>query len=98
MFCVWDHRGFRLKVLGTFQVFDELLYVVIGNTGGESQFSRLDHEWLALRMVGRHQSQAEHTVDYLFEGSAGAARFFFEQPGYVVIEGKGGSHIMMIIT
>jgi len=64
----------------------ELFDFVVCERGGQSQFSRLDYEGLVRRTVGRHQPEAENTVDYFLERSSGAPALLFEEGSHIVVE------------
>jgi hypothetical protein len=44
------------------------------------------------------QAQAEQVVHDDFERLAAAAHFLFEEHGDVVVDGKSGAHIMMLMA
>jgi hypothetical protein len=79
-----------------FQFIQQLHYVVIVEAGGKSKISRSYYKRLAMRLLGSHQSEAEKMVDYLFERGTGSPTLFIQEAGNVVVQRKGGSHIMML--
>lgn len=55
-----------------------------------------DHKRLPLRLARRTQAHAQEVIYGFFEGFSGSAGFLLQPPGYIVIEGKCRSHIMML--
>lgn len=63
----------------------------------QSQSYWLHDKWFSGRLFRSRQAQPQKAIDDLFERFAGFARFFVKQAGYVVIERKSSSHIMMLV-
>jgi hypothetical protein len=83
-------------VCRAFQLIQQLRYVVIVEAGGKSKVPRSYYKRLAMRLLGSYQSEAEKMVDYLFERGAGSPALFIQEAGNVVVQRKGGSHILML--
>jgi hypothetical protein len=49
-----------------------------------------------LFLVCGHETPAENAIDGSLEGIPGTADLLFEESGDIVVDGKGGSHIMML--
>jgi hypothetical protein len=79
-----------------FHLIEQLRHVVIVEADGKSKVPRSYYKRLAMRLFGSHQSEAEKMVDYLFERSAGAPALFIQEAGNVIVQRKGGSHILML--
>jgi len=77
----------------TFQKFEQLFDLF---KRGEPQVSWFHYKRLARRGL-RREPKPQKAVHHLLEGFAGLAGFFFQQTGYVVVEGQSGSHIMMLL-
>ena len=54
------------------------------------------NRFFGLRLAAGNQALAKQTVHGSLEGTAGTPHFLFNQHGNVVINGKSGSHIMML--
>jgi hypothetical protein len=83
-------------VCRAFQLIQQLRYVVIVEAGWKPKVSRSYYKRLAMRLLGSHQSEAEKMVDYLFERGAGSPALFIQEAGDIVVQRKGGSHIVML--
>lgn len=79
-----------------FQFIEQLRNIVVVKPVRQPQFSGSDHEWLLRRPLRSHHSQTKKAVDHRLERGAGPPALFVQEAGNIVIEGKGGSHIMMI--
>jgi hypothetical protein len=85
-------------VAGAFQFLQERLDIVVILPGAQAHEKRLHHKRLrGLRIAAGSQALAEQSIDGALERAAGAAYLFLDQAGDVVVEGEGGSHIMMLI-
>lgn len=80
----------------SFQHLDHLFHIVEIVSFWKTQIDGGDYERVPLRLARRSQAQAQKVVDSFFEGSSGSAGFLLQQPGYIFIEGKSSSHIMML--
>lgn len=80
----------------TLEALQQLLDILVRKTGGQPESSRSDLKRLAWRPLLRHQAETKEVVDGLLERRPAAPAFLVQEPGHVVIEGKGGSHIMML--
>ena len=80
----------------TFQRFQQLLYVVIGQPGRETQLARNNLEGFAGRLAADRQAKTKKVVYGLFEGRAGPPRLLFKQMGHIRIERESGAHIKML--
>jgi hypothetical protein len=58
-------------------------------------------DWLHLKWLPRRRprtkSQAQHAINYLLEWLARFANFLLQQAGNIIIDGKSGTHIMMLL-
>ena len=82
---------------GAFQFLNKRLNIVVILAGAQAQEKRRHHKWFyGLGISAGGQALAEQGVDGALEGVAGAADLFLDQAGNVVVEGEGGSHIMML--
>jgi hypothetical protein len=73
-----------------------LRYVVIVEPRRKSKLSGSYNKRFAMRALRSHQSEAEKVVDYLFERGAGSPDLFIQEAGNIVVQRKGGSHILML--
>jgi hypothetical protein len=89
-------RRERSPVVRTFQKLDQLLDLIEALSRWNLQIPRFNFERLSGRLFGR-QTEAQEMIDHLLEGISRAPLFFLEQFGDVVVEGKCGSHIMMLL-
>ena len=71
---------------GTFQILQQLPYIVVVQSRSQPEFARSDNERLLRRPLGRHQAEAKKVVDDLLERGAGAAALLRKQPGHIVVE------------
>lgn len=71
----------------TFQIFQQLLHIVVVQSRSQPELARSDDERLSRRALGRHQAEAKKVIDHLLERSTGAAALLLEQPGHIIIEG-----------
>lgn len=80
-----------------FQHLDQLGHAARGPFRGQADFFGLDSKRARLDWCGGLlKSGAKQLVHGLLQGLAGAAYLFFEEAGYVVVDGQGCSHIMML--
>jgi len=85
-------------VAGTFQLLQERLDIVIVLPGSHSGKQRLNYEGLAvLASVATSQSKAQQPIDRSFERIPGAFDLVFQEHGNIVVNGKSGSHILMLL-
>jgi hypothetical protein len=84
-------------VVGTFRRLEKFLDIVVAEAFAKAQRPWLNLEGLALLPGGTHQANPEEMIDGFLPGiDPGAPHLFSERLGDVFIEGKGGSHIMML--
>ncbi len=86
-------------MVGSFQLFEQRgdLSVMAIQHLAHTQRKGLDNKWLyCLRLVGSAESAAEQPIDSPFEGVARAPHLLLHQHGNVIVNGKSGSHIMML--
>lgn len=62
----------------------------------QSQLYRLHNKWLSDRLFRGCQTQPQKAIDDTFQRLTRFANFLVQQRSYVVIEGKSGSHILML--
>jgi hypothetical protein len=90
-----SHRA-RSPVRRPFQRLQQLLHVVVSEPGRKPQFSRSNREWFLPGPLRGHQSQTQKVIDHVFERSAGSPAFLLQESSDIIIQRKGGSHIMML--
>lgn len=79
------------------QGFQQLLNIVVCQSGWEAQLSRRDDEPLTWGFPAQSEPQTEKVVDRLFERGAGPASFLIQKTRHILIESQGSAHIKMII-
>jgi len=85
-------------VAWTVQLLEEALDVVIVLPGSHSRKKRLNDKGLPFRVsLVINQTEAQQPVDGSLEGIPGSPGLFFYQDGQIVVDGEGGSHIMMFV-
>lgn len=81
----------------TFQRFDQVFNLLIARSQ-----ARIECDWdhfkalSGLRIATRGQAAAKQGVHRAFEGFTRAPLLLLHEPGYVVVDGKCGPHIMML--
>jgi hypothetical protein len=80
-------------MIRAFQIFKQFLNFF---EVWQSQLHRLHYEWLSDRLPGGRQARAQKAIYDLLERLTGLARFLIQKAGNVIVEGKSGSHIMML--
>ena len=82
---------------GTFDLLQELADVVELKAGAQAEIPRWDAKrFRRRRLAARGQASTQELVDGFLEGTAGASPLRLELGENVVVEGQGGSHIMML--
>jgi len=81
-----------------FQHFDHFLHAVEIESFRQSKVDGRHHEWLSVRLARGAQAQPQEMIHRLFEGFPRPAGFLLQLAGYVVVESKRGSHIMMLAS
>jgi len=79
-----------------FQHFDHFFHAVEIESFRQSKVDRSHHERLAVRLARGTQAQPQKMIHRLLEGFPRPAGFLLQLAGYVVVESKRGSHIMML--
>lgn len=80
-----------------FQCLDQGFNLVVAEALLQPEGKRCNDKALAgLILLCRTESFAQEAIYGGLKRAAGAADFFLDQPGYVVVDGEGGSHIMML--
>jgi len=83
----------------TFEGLNQVFDFLVARSQSCIQGDRGDHKPLSgLGIAAGGQALAEQGVDGALEGVAGATGLFLEQADDVVVEGEGGSRIMMLIS
>ena len=77
-----------------FQLFEQFLNFFEVR---ESQLYWLHDKCFSNRLFRGRQAQPQKVIDHLLERLAGLARLLVDQVGYVIVEGKSGAHIMMLV-
>ena len=80
-----------------FQRFNQILNRLVARSQACVQCDGSDDKSLFRRGVAASvQAATEQTVHCALKGSAGAPLFLLNEPGNVIVDGKSGSHIMML--
>lgn len=80
-----------------FQSIEEFLDSLIARSQSSAKWIGSDYEPLLLfRLAHGGEAEAKKVIDSAFEGFAGALGLVLDQAGDIVIEGEGGTHIMML--
>ena len=80
-----------------FSRLDEILNLVVARSQARVQGNGSDNKALTRLWLPRSsQAKAQQAIDGPFEGISRAAHLLFHELGYVVVDGKSGSHIMML--
>lgn len=81
----------------TLYFFEKFGDTVVAEPWRQAHRNRRNHKRLSgLRIAAGSQAPAQQVVHGALERSAGAPHFFLHQASYIVVDGKGGSHIMML--
>ncbi len=70
--------------------------IVIALSGRQTHRSRGYYKSPGSLLLGGHQSQSKKLIYRRFERDTRAPDFLLQKTGDIVIESKGGSHIMML--
>lgn len=80
-----------------FNCFEKVGDAVVAQPGRETHLVGRHHKPLSgLRITAGSQAPAEQVVHGALERVAGAAHLFPHKASNIVVEGEGGSHIMML--
>ena len=80
-----------------FQRLNQVLHLLIARSQTRVHGDWGDYEGLLVRLfLGVHQPMSQQSVHRPLEGVAGAPLLQLHKPGNVVVNGKCGSHIMML--
>ena len=82
----------------TFQVLDEFLDLIESESWRRLQIPRLHLERFTRRLLCRCKTQPQPVIYDLLEWTTGLPYFLFQQGGNIIVNGKSGSHIMMLST
>jgi hypothetical protein len=84
-------------VVGTFRRLEKFLDIVVAEAFAKAERPGLNFERLAFPPDGAHQANPKEMIDGFLPGiDPGAPHLFSQRLSDVFIEGKGGSHIMML--
>ena len=84
-------------MLPTFKCFNQILNLLVAGTQASVQrdwrdLKSLPRLWIATGV----QAVTEQVVHCAFERTAGAPHLLLDKAGNIVVDGKSGSHIMML--
>jgi len=84
-------------VIRPFNCFEKIGDAVVAQPGRETHLAGRHHKSLSgLRIAAGSQAPAEQVVHGPLERIAGAPDLLLHKAGYIVVDGKSGSHIMML--
>ena len=80
-------------MIRSFQVVQQFLHFFKGR---QAEIQRFDAEWLAGGLLVGGQAEPKKAIHDLLQRLAGAAHFFVEQAGNIIIKSKGSPHILIL--
>ena len=80
----------------SFQHLDHLLHAIEIESFRQTKIDGRHYKRLPPRLARHSQADAQEVIHGFLEGFSGSAGFLLQPPGYIVIEGKCRSHIMML--
>ena len=82
-------------MIGPFQLFEQVLNLFEVR---QAQLERLHDKWLSDGLFRDRQAQPQKAVHHLLKRLARFTSLLLKQVGYIIVEGKSSSHIMMLIS